>query len=307
MAYITKYGTIWGAIPQTAGRVFWVAPGDSYTVDGRSYPASDNNDGLSPERALRSVNRAWELVTANAGDVIVLLPGDHTVDTSIAANVAGVTMTGLPGGAGNLFRQKTSLTISIDDEVINVTAADIEIAYLHIIPVTTEAGIDFTADADRLHVHHCSFDMFTAAADTGTIGIDALGAASHVLIDHCSFQSDGAQGAGVDMTATLDSVVEHCVFAASAGTWAAALTVGAATDRLLIRYCDFLDFNGTITAGISGTGADVADGVAIHDCRFGENVTVPIDNFDAGEAQISQNYDFGIGATDGGVLITAIT
>ena len=56
MGYITKYGTIWGNIPNTGGRVFWVSPADTYTVDGKTYRASDNADGLSPERAKRTIN-----------------------------------------------------------------------------------------------------------------------------------------------------------------------------------------------------------------------------------------------------------
>src|SRR3990167_3407471 len=98
MAYLTKFGSLWGAIPQTAGRVFWVAPTASYTVDGRAYSASDDNDGLSPEKALVTIDRAWNLVTANVGDVIVLLPGTHSPAASIAADIAGVTMMGLPAG-----------------------------------------------------------------------------------------------------------------------------------------------------------------------------------------------------------------
>jgi hypothetical protein len=317
MAYLTRYGALWGAIPQTGGRVFWVAPASSYTVDGRAYDASDGNDGLSPERALRSVARAITLATANVGDVIVLLPGAHTAindsgttATSIALNKAGLTLWGLNSGAGNPVRKRVTLEIVANDQIVNVTAADVEIAHIGFVgnaSITGSAYVDFSAAASGLYVHDCLFDFTAATASTSILGLDATGAAAQIAVERCYFLSDGAFGAGLDVTATVDALVQDCTFAAQAGTWAAALTVGAATDRCLIRRCDFLDFNGTITAGIDGTGASVADGASIHHCQFGENVTVPIDNFDAGEAQISENYDFGIGATDGGVLITAIT
>ena len=58
MAFITKYGTYFGQVPVQLGRVHFVAPAASYTVDGRSYSASDDNDGLSPERALLTVDQA---------------------------------------------------------------------------------------------------------------------------------------------------------------------------------------------------------------------------------------------------------
>jgi len=147
MAFLTKYGTLWGAIPQTAGRIFWVAPAASYTVDGRAYIASDDNDGLSPERALVTIDRAWNLVAANVGDVIVALPGTHSPSASIAADVAGVTLMGLPSGAGNMMRQKTAIAAVTGDQNINVTAADIEIAFLHLVPVTADSAIDLTAAA----------------------------------------------------------------------------------------------------------------------------------------------------------------
>jgi len=307
MSFLTKYGTLWGAIPQTAGRVFWVAPSASYTVEGRSYVASDGQDGLAPDRAVLTLDYAVGLCSANVGDVIVLLPGAHSWSASVAVDVAGITITGLPGGAGNYLRQRASVTTSAADEIMNVTAANVEIAYLHVIPATTKAGIDFSANADNLHVHDCSFDMATPAVDTGTIGLDATGGASNVLIRNNYFECDGAQGPAIDVTGCLDSVVEDNTFNLSANTWAAAITTGAATARVVIRRNLFNDGAGTITAGIDGTGATIANGVVIHDNRFGVTVTVPVDNFDAAEAVISENYDFGVGATDGGVLITAIT
>lgn len=307
MGFLTKYGTIWGAIPQTAGSIYWVAPAAGYTVDGRAYRASDDNDGLSPERALLTVDRGWNLVTADVGDVIVLLPGTHSPSASIAADVAGVTMCGLPSGAGNVLKQRTTIAAVTGDQNINVTAADIELAFLHFIPVTADSAIDFSAAADRLHVHHCSFDMATPAASTGTQGIDAIGAASNVLFDHNYFECDGAQGAAIVATATLDSTIEHNVFALSTGTWAAAVVTGAATDRLMIRDNDFLASNATMTIGINGTAATIASGVTMLRNYFASSVSVGIDGFGAGEADIAENYAMGVGATDGGVLIVAIT
>ena len=44
MSFINKYGSYWGFIPQTSGQIFWVAPSASYTIEGRTYSASNDND-----------------------------------------------------------------------------------------------------------------------------------------------------------------------------------------------------------------------------------------------------------------------
>ena len=75
MGYLTKFGNAWGNIPETVGNVYFVSPADSYLLNGLSFSASDDNDGLSPERAIRTIARSIVLATASASDVIALLPG----------------------------------------------------------------------------------------------------------------------------------------------------------------------------------------------------------------------------------------
>jgi hypothetical protein len=314
MAFVTRYGTLLGMAPHVIGKTFWVAPSASYSIDGNTYEASDNNDGLAPDRALRRVNRAWALCSAL--DTIILLPGDHLAAnmagtaTSIAANVANVTMTGLTGIKGNPFYKRTTLSVAAADQTVNVTAAGVEIANIKFVGNVLNVGsahVDYSSAAHGFYFHDNTVDMTAQTANTGIIGVDALGAAQYVVIQDNVFYVDGAFGAMIDMTATLDSLVSRNKIVVSAGVLAAGITAGAATDRLEIEGNVFNDGAGTITAGIDGTGATIANGVAIYGNRFGVTVTVPIDNFDAAEAQISDNFDFGVGATDGGVLVVAIT
>ena len=309
MGWLTKYGTIWGAIPQTAGNVYWVSAGDTYTVEGRTYSASNDNDGLSPERALRRVDRAVDLATGS-GDVVVLLPGAHTVTASIAADTANVTITGLPGGRGNYLKPRTTLACSAVDETMNVTAAGIEIAYIEFKSTTSQAAalIDVSANGDELYVHDCSFDLYTATAATTILGIDSIGAHTGMLVERCHFSCDGAFGASIDLTASLGATVDNCIFRQTAGTLASTITVGAATDQAIIKSCVFMVHgSGVVTANINGTGATIASGVLVASCTFSDLNTVPIDNFDAAECEIVECYEAGVGGTDGGVLITAIT
>jgi len=312
MSFLTKYGSFWGFIPQTFGSVYWVSPSDSYTIESRTFSASDDNDGLSPERALRTIDRAWNLVKANAGDVIMLIPdgasNGHTVQTSsVAADVAGVSMFGLPSGRGNMLKQRTTITTDITaDQIMNVTAADIEIGYVNIVPITASDAIDLTAAADNFHMHHFSLDFATPAVSTSTVGITGA-AASNALIEDFYVECDGAQGNAIVATGLLDSTIQNFRIQQSAGTWASAILTGAATERVHIHKGHFMPSNATLTAGIDGTGATIASGVQVTDCRFSDSVTVAIDNYDAGECEIAENYQLGVGATDGGVLIVAIT
>lgn len=306
--YLIKWGGPSFQLPQVSGRLFFVAPSASYNLFGKTYSASDDHRGEDPDKALVSVSQALSLATDAYDDAIILLPGAHTVTASLALAKSKLTLMGLPGiWRGNFMRPKTSLAISASDEIANVTAADVELAYLRLIPITTKPGIDFSAAGDNLYIHDCSFDMATPAVNTGLIAIDATGAASNVLIEHNYFECDGAQGAAIDMTGTIDSAVVDNVLMQSAGTWAAGMTVGAATSRLQIGRNHFLCSGTAMTVGIDGTGATIASGVLIHDNRFGSLVTKGVDNFDAGEAEIAENYDFGVGGTDGGALITVIT
>ena len=312
MAFLTRYGGYYGQLPQTGGNIYWVAPAASYTIygpqGGRAYVASDGNSGLSPAQALRTIDRAWNLVTADVGDLIILFPGTHTVaTTSVAADIAGVSMFGLPGGRGNFVREKTILTTDITaDEIINVTAANIEMGYFTLRPITASDALDLSADADGFHMHDFSIDIQTPAVDTATIGI-TLAAANNILLQDFFVECDGAQGNAIVATGALDSVIRNFTIYQSAGTWASAIICGAATNRLLIEKGSFLCAGTAMTVGVNGTGATIARGVAVQDCRFSDLVTVAIDNFDATECEIAENYQLGVGAADGGVLITAIT
>ena len=313
MAYVTERGILWGMVPDTTGRVFWVSPSDGYTIAGLAYRASDENDGLSPERALRTVNRAWDLVAATCGDMIVLLPGAHTTTAVITADVAGVTMMGLPRYApGAVARPITSLTISASADIITISAANVQIAWLHLIPVTTMDTISFSVAGPGAHIHHCSFDMETAAASTSTQGISVAGASPNLHVHDCAFYCDAAQGEAIDGSTVMgQSLIERCRFIQSTGTWAAAIRTIATADAnrgILIRECDFIAAaDAAMTVGILGSAGVTEETTHIHRCYFSDSVGTAIDVFGARGAEIAENYQAGVGGTDGGVLLTAIT
>lgn len=305
MGYVTKYGTIWGQIPNTAGIVYWVAPGaGAYTVDGRSYDASDQNDGKSPERALATLDRGINLATNN-GDVVVALPGDHTPTASLAMDTAGVTLMGLPNGMGNFIQPKANVLAVTGDQNLNVTAADIEIAYLNFVPVTADTAIDVSAAGCALHIHHCSFDMYTAAVDTATIGIEFLGASDWALIHDCYFVCDGAQGPAMSLGTTNHTVVRDCILTCTAGSWAAAIATGAGGTCNLIENVIFLCDGTAITDAITG-GASAAGAWTIRFCHF-PVLCDEIDGFTATHAELNQNFIATVGGGTGGTQSTDTT
>ncbi len=318
MGYLTKYGTNWGSIPEQGGNIYWVAPAASYTIEGRTYVASDDNDGLSPEKALRRINRAWAMVAASVDDTIALLPGTHSAAaagtstaTSIAANVAGVRMIGIPRNSqtGNPYRKKTFVTCAAADETINVTAADIEMANFTLLGDvlnTASANLNLSAAANGFYMHDFAVDVTAQTASTSILGIDATGAATGVAIQRGYFRVDGAFGAMVDVTGLVSSYVEDCDVDLTAGTLAAAMTVGAAA-TVTIRRNSFYGA-GTHTAAISGTGATVAGACRLHYNLFSVLCTVPIDNFSATNlTDMLNNYIATVGAGTGGTLISLNT
>lgn len=317
MGFLTRYGSFWGMIPQTSGSVFWVAPAASYTVEGRSYSASNNNDGLSPERAVLTLDYAIGLCTANAGDVIVLLPGAHSWAAVATLDVAGVTITGIPRGSqvgtaargAGAARHVTTITSSTANTLIAITAANSEVAYLHVIPVTAQAGID--VGADNVNLHDLTFDMATPAESTSTFGISITAATSLLRIANCYVSSDGAQGGWFDdsagsATITLtDSVIENCTINhGGTSAWAAVMVIASGADNVIIRDIDFMSTSGgIITLCVNLSGNTVDKGVMIARC------VVPVDSAletvtATSDVQLLNNYIATIDGGSGGTLLT---
>ena len=287
MGYVTKYGSFWGLVPQTSGRIFWVAPAASYTVEGRSYVASDGNDGLSPERALLTVDYAIGLTTASVGDVIVMLPGSHSVSATITVDIAGITITGLPGSspiqgarttsgaARNRSRITTTETAGL---VFTVTAADVEICWLDITSIVAGAGISAANTADRLYVHDCSF-VFGAVDGTATFGITLpLGTGTTTVNDdstirNCFFLCSANAGPAIRAAGTaIGLTIENSTFQLKGDTsWDDVIEITLAGSlNTIIRDCDFFQESITVvmTDCIDVTGATGDGATAVYRCYF---------------------------------------
>lgn len=88
-----------------------------------SVTGADTSDGLTPDRALATLDKAFELCTANKGYVIYCLPNHAETITGIGgitADVAGVSVVGLGKGA----QRPTFLMDGADTVTYVVSAAD---------------------------------------------------------------------------------------------------------------------------------------------------------------------------------------
>lgn len=289
------------------GKVHYVVPTtayDDFTLAMAGSWARENHGQVYDSMAL-----ALAACVDGRGDAIVPLSGTHTVATaSLAGSKAGVKIIGPEAWMDVETMKPTAiLTTSVaSDEIANFTAPDCAVIGMTVIPITASDAFDLSAAADNFLMDRCYVDLATPAVNAATIGL-TLAAAENIRIMRSVFESDGAQGNAIIATGALRSSIEGCRIYNTAGTWASAILCGAATTGLFIVGNHILSYGTALTAGVNGTGATIASGVQCIGNHFGSLVTVPIDNFDAGECELSENYSMGIGATDGGVLIVAIT
>lgn len=106
------------------GRVFFVlkVAATNYTQFAEDHPDYRSGDGVVTAAAVyNTIDSAIGATTANQGDRIYVMSG-HTeavTSTSIAHDVAGITITGIGSGA-----MKPTLSFGVTSSRINVTAAD---------------------------------------------------------------------------------------------------------------------------------------------------------------------------------------
>jgi hypothetical protein len=333
MGMLSKFGTLWASIPQTGGRMFFVGPGSSTVstvqIDGRSYPMSDGNDGLSPERPMSTITQALLKVTANVGDVIVLLPGTHNLTTqtgqttaaSLAFSVAGVTVIGLPFDYSvNHFGQQPQATITSLAATVPaaVTAADVTFINVGFLAPTGQSAMTFTTAASRLTVRGCYFDTTVGAASTGgLIATSATQAPSGLLIEDCIFACDNTGTSGsfaLNMGAAVNSMVRYNTFRFNAqGAGVAAHTTmikvnaGTAATFEQNRIVAQVSATATITNGISGATLTASGQFHLLGNLVSAVVTNPFTGFAAGNVDLLNNYIGTVAGGTGGTLITSTT
>ena len=324
MAFVTKYGTYFGLVPNQVGRVHFVAPSASYTVDGRTYSASDDNDGLSPERALLTISQAYTNITASAGEVILLLEGTHSPSATVRLAKAGITIAGVrssfssdvhsPGLAAQGLKSKVSFATAAAPG-FSIEADNIEFAFFELRPASGFGGVYFrNSSPDAFYMHDCVVNMAAGQAiSLDTAGVDfgyradvaglvtrsmtrltQITQRATAYLSNVSFISGGAIGPAI-LTATADLTVVGCRFHTRAGAWATPFAVATGTGFVYVQgshwTCQQTTGMGT---PFDGTNAGIINGkAALSDCRFPPlppGVNSPIDNWVAGVVSVAECY-----------------
>jgi hypothetical protein len=313
MSFLTKYGTLWGDIPITSGRIFGVAPSSSYTVEGRTFNGSDGNDGLSPERALVTVNQAVSLATADVGDTIILLPGTYTFTATQTISKAGLKILGLPGGAVDSHEHGTrttryaaSVTTSAAAAVFTVTAARTEIAYVHIVPASAQAGIDLAA-ADA-NFHDITWAI-TTAANTATFGVSVTGASARPRISNQYVYVEDNQGPFLRCAAAtggMDGGVFQRSLVVLAGTtaWDDVVEITTGVDNFIVRDCDFMHSSGAIMTDVVDVTGNTNDHAVLVMRCFHAVAGDLTEATATSDIQLANNYIATIQGGTGGTLST---
>lgn len=313
MGYVTKYGTSWGVAPRFGGNVFFVSPSDGYTVNGRAYSASDGNDGLAPEVALRTPAQAITNATANAGDLIVLLPGTHTSASQVALSKAGLSFLSLHqyGALVNNLRTnplntKVNWTSTFAGTGIAVTAADTVFQGINFIPLTARTAVSFSAAAARLAVVDCAATL-SAAASTSTKGFVATGAADSVEFTNFScLNTIGAQGPAIDLTGCTNFSLEKPRYLNTTGSWAVAVQMGAGSQGV-VNDGRMMCSGTAITIGYDGTGVAANKSIFMSNNLYGVSPGAgACKNFTNAYCELVNNWYATVGAGAGFVIQTIV-
>lgn len=226
------YNTSTGGIPSVGMKDLYTT-GNIYFVDSNN--GASTNSGLTSDQPLDTTANAISLVTANAGDFIILMP-NHAETCAAETNLskAGMTILGLGNGTNRPTITSTATASSWTFTADNITISNIVFQN----NIDNQVEVIDIADAEYATVDNCEF--LEGSAKQYLIGISITNAgADHVTITNCK------------------------LFAPSAGP-SAGISIGVAASYIEIGNCwiegDYSD------ACIQNPTGNVATNLNIHDC-----------------------------------------
>lgn len=324
MALLNRYGSIFGALPMTMGKVIFVAPSASYTIAGLAYSASDDLDGLDPRRAKLSISSAISAATASAGDVIALLPGTHTTASAAAASKAGLTFVGLPyfpqSNVGGYVGWQPQVTVTgTAATAIALTAADCSFYNIRFLSVTQQISVSMTTAAARTKFVHCMVDNtgVTGHANTRGIIVTTANLPRGVHFLGCLFKDASVTtscGAALNLAASVDFWLYKCTIykdgqIASGTAWTTAIIL---EDLSTGTFEEVNAIISEVSVGITKviTGTTMTGAGTIHGIRCTQTVNTGgllFDDFAAADMDLCLNYVATVAGGTGGTLISAST
>lgn len=184
--------------------VYWIHPANS--------SASDDNDGLTPETALKTLSRAQTMMTANQNDVAILLGNSSASSDNIISEATQLVwsknLTHIIGTAYNRVGQRCSIRQTNSDiaNFVSVTAAGCVFANFHVLSDddTNEAEIAWTDSGQRnayynLHIYAgANLGASNPRDDGGTRDLKLVGNGGEHYFEACTIGGDTAErGAAV--------------------------------------------------------------------------------------------------------------
>jgi hypothetical protein len=265
-----------GVIPATTGSYYFVHSGTG----------SNGNDGKSPTYALATIDYAVGLATADAGDVIIVMPGhaeNISAATSLVVDKAGVQIIGL--GHGN---NRPVLTFTNTAGSIEMDAANTRLSNMVLLASVSAVVVGINVDADGVTLDNLEFQYDATGDDFVTmIDVDAF---DRCAIENCRLIAESG-AAGAEQAIRLDDC--HFVRIVGnwfSGQWSDSVIVGegaAGTDLLLAS--NFM-YNAD-TGDANGIDLNVAFTGLIMNNRVGTLYAVAVANLlDPGSCLCAENY-----------------
>lgn len=204
----SRSGLFWKQVPgglpvivdakHFSGNVFFV---DANTAQG----GTTSGYGTHPDSAITDIESAYDLCTANQGDVVFVLPGHaETVSDEITMDAEGVSVIGL--GVGT---DRPTLTQDVAGDCIAMDAASNVVQNLYFNEATTAPGAGGAAiDVNAAHckVLDCHFDL--GADDLEAITVTATGDFAEIAGNHFVVTANGPD-AGIEIEAVVTNVHIH--------------------------------------------------------------------------------------------------
>lgn len=278
----SSYGRFGAALPLTLGKVFFVHNSGSaaYVRLQERFPSDE--DGVS--RVHTTIAAALALCTANAGDVVYVLPGHaETLTAALTISVAGVKVIGLGEGP-----DRPTLTGNGTIDAVTITGANVVFENFHFAAPETDAQTaDVNVAAAGVTLRNLTgigsktsnnvVDMITVAAGSNDLVIENIrfynsvvavnsflnfeAAISRVLVKNVWFYGDVVAGGIIDAAAVTHLLMED-VRVGVVGTTKPAITLDS-NPTGLARNCFF-----------SGTSTTLADNGALGNAMRVDNIKV---------------------------------
>lgn len=280
--------------------------GKRWFVDSTNSACSDaTTHGFTPDKPLATLDYAVGLCTADAGDIIYLMPGHNEGGTAVIADidVAGVSVIGIGTGAKRPRFDFDHANATIDIGANNVTIRNV--TFLPSVAIVSK-GLDVETDVTDFRIENCEFlDGEASGTDEFVIGIALTAGNTRAVIRNNIFRlADAADGAICFVKlddACTNVIIEDNVFYGPMSTAAEACIfgdTGASTKLLIRRNIMWTDAEPCIKLLTGSTGV-IADNYCATD------LATKAAAIEADGAFLFENYYCEVATETGGIIGTA--